>query len=305
MGFPLEKTANAHAARLVRNGADYLYSFRAMATPCEILIETGNEDAAMRAGRAAEAEARRIEQKFTRYRDDSVVGRINTSGGKDVEVDAETADLLSFAANCHEVSDGLFDITSGVLRRIWRFDGSDNLPDRTQIAAIREHIGWDKVHWEPPVLRLPEGMEIDFGGIGKEYAVDRALAAAVRETDAPLLVNFGGDLCVPGPRGGGRRWSVAIESVDRDGDVAGMLEISSGALATSGDARRFLLKDGVRYSHILDPRTGQPVKDAPRSVTVAAATCIEAGTIATLAMLHGRKAEKFLKREGVRAWCIR
>ena len=77
------------------------------------------------------------------------------------------------------------------------------------------------------------------------------------------------------------------------------------ALATSGDARRFLLKHGVRYSHILDPRTGWPVKDPPRSVTVAAATCLEAGMMATLAMLQGREAEAFLEREKVRAWCIR
>ena len=305
MGLPLERSHGEPAADLVRSGADYLYTFRAMATPCEIRIETDNAAIAARAGRATEAEARRIEQKFSRYRDDSVVGRINNSGGKEIEVDAETAHLLDFASHCHAVSGGRFDITSGVLRRIWRFDGSDNVPDRAQIAALRKHIGWDKVSWEAPLLRLPNGMEIDLGGIGKEYAVDRALAAAVEKTGAPLLVNFGGDLRVSGPRKGGRRWSVAIESVDRDGEIAGMLEISSGALATSGDARRFLLKDGVRYSHILDPRTGSPVKDTPRSVTVAAPTCIEAGTIATLAMLHGRKAEKFLKRERVRAWCIR
>ena len=84
-----------------------------------------------------------------------------------------------------------------------------------------------------------------------------------------------------------------------------LLEIASGALATSGDARRFLLKDGVRYSHILDPRSGWPVEDPPRSVTVAAGTCLEAGMMATLAMLQGREAEAFLEREKVRAWCIR
>ena len=84
-----------------------------------------------------------------------------------------------------------------------------------------------------------------------------------------------------------------------------MLELADGALATSGDARRFLLKDGVRYSHILNPQTGWPVAHVPRSVTVAAATCVEAGMTATLAMLQGKKAEAFLRREGARAWCIR
>ncbi len=295
----------AAAADPERAGTDYLHIFRAMATPCEVRVETDDAGTAARAGAAVEAEARRIEQKFSRYRDDSVVGRINNSAGKEIEVDSETAQLLDFAAHCYDISDGLFDITSGALRRIWRFDGSDNVPGRNEIKAMHALVGWNKVRWRAPLFRLPAGMEIDLGGIGKEYAVDRALAAARSQTEAPVLVNFGGDLCVSGPRKGGRRWSVAIESVDQTGEIAAMLEISTGALATSGDARRFLLKDGIRYSHILDPRNCRPVKDAPRSVTVAGDTCLEAGTIATLAMLQGRKAEKFLKREGVRAWCIR
>ena len=145
------------------------------------------------------------------------------------------------------------------------------------------------------MIALRKGMEIDLGGLGKEYAVDRALAAIRAVTSAPALVNFGGDLRVSGPRKSGARWNVAIESVERSGDMAGLVELANGALATSGDFRRFLLKDGVRYSHILDPRIARPVADPPRSVTVAAATCIEAGMIATLAMLQGRRAEKFLK----------
>ena len=159
---------------LERAGTDFVYSFRAMATPCEVRIETDDADTAARAGKAAEDEALRIERKFTRYRDDSVVGRINASGGRDIEVDPETEQLLDFADHCHAISNGQFDITSGVLRRIWRFDGSDRLPSEADIKAIRKSIGWSKVRWIAPRLRLPAGMEIDLGGIGKEYAVDRA-----------------------------------------------------------------------------------------------------------------------------------
>ncbi len=290
---------------MTRTGNDFLYTFHAMATPCEVRLESEDAALAQEVAHAVESEARRIEQKFSRYKSDSVVGRINASGGKELQVDAETAHLLDFARNCFEISDGLFDITSGVLRRIWRFDGSDNIPSDAEIKQIRTLIGWEKVSWRAPAIRLPAGMEIDFGGLGKEYAVDRALAAACEITDLPVLVNFGGDLCVSGPRKSGARWKVAIESVDRGGEAAGLLELSDGALATSGDARRFLLKDGVRYGHILNPRTGRPVEHAPRSVTVAAQTCVEAGLTATLAVLQGKRAESFLKREGVRAWCIR
>ncbi len=148
-------------------------------------------------------------------------------------------------------------------------------------------------------------MEIDFGGIGKEYAVDRALALAESYTRAPVMVNLGGDLRVSGPRRDGTPWYVAIEDVDRAGAAAGLLELSSGALATSGDAYRYLLKSGVRYGHVLNPRTGWPITDAPRSVTVHAATCTEAGLLAKLALLRGAGAEEFLKSEKVRAWCVR
>ena len=276
-----------------------------MATPCDVRLDADDSAIAEEAGRVAEAEARRIEEKFSRYLADSVVGRINASEGREIEVDAETADLLDFAAHCFEISGGLFDITSGVLRRIWRFDGSDRVPSDAEIKSLRPFIGWKKVSWRRPVIRLPKGMEIDLGGLGKEYAVDGAMRLVRGVTDLPALVNFGGDLCVSGLRRNGARWKVAIESVDQKDRMAGMLEIASGAIATSGDARRFLIKDGVRYSHILNSRTGRSVTNAPRSVTVAAATCVEAGMIATLAMLQGRRAEAFLKRERAKAWCIR
>lgn len=148
-------------------------------------------------------------------------------------------------------------------------------------------------------------MEIDLGGIGKEYAVDLVVAKVVAENRVPVLVNFGGDLRVSGPRADGARWRVAIELVANERERDGVLEIADGALATSGDARRFLLKDGVRYSHILDPRTGWPVCDPPRSITVAAPTCLEAGILATMAMLQGREAETFLEHHGTAAWVAR
>ncbi len=290
---------------LTQSGRDTLYVFQAMATPCEVRLETLNFTLAEHVARVVETETRRIEQKFSRYRADSVISRINAVAGAPVEVDAETAMLLDFADQCHRLSDGLFDITSGALRRVWRFDGSDSVPDAAEVKAVLPQIGWNKVKWQAPLLTLTEGMEIDFGGLAKEYAVDRAIALAGQVTKIPTLINFGGDLCVSGPRADGSRWKVAIESVDQSGGMAAMLELSQGALATSGDARRFLLKDGVRYGHILNPKTGWPIAQAPRSVTVAAATCVEAGMTATMTILQGKHAERFLKREGVKAWCIR
>ena len=305
VSMAIDRRDAASSSRLEPVASGYVYHFACMASPCEVRMETLDESLALHLGEIAEREARRIEAKYSRYRDDSVLSRINASGGRPVDLDEETAGLVDFADQCWKISGGRFDITSGVLRRVWRFDGSDRVPTREEVRALKPLIGWSKVVWRAPDLILPEGMELDFGGLGKEYAVDRALMLIANESDTPALVNFGGDLRVSGPRRAGGRWRAAIESASAPGQSEGVIEIAAGALTTSGDARRFLLKDGVRYSHILDPRTGWPVKDPPHSVTVAAPTCIEAGFLSTLAMLHGRKAEAFLKAEGVKAWWMR
>jgi thiamine biosynthesis lipoprotein len=123
------------------------------------------------------------------------------------------------------------------------------------------------------------------------------------ESDLPALVNFGGDLRTTRAKAQ-TRWAVAIESMDPAKASGGLLQIGEGAIASSGDAKRFLLREGKRYSHILDPRTGWPVENPPRSVTVAARTCVQAGTLSTLAMLLGTQAEAFLKAEQAEAWVL-
>jgi thiamine biosynthesis lipoprotein len=276
--------------------------FVAMASPCEILLDSTDVALAERIGRLAAAEAWRIEQKFSRYRPDSVVSRINSADGQPVSLDRETAALLDYARNCYELSDGMFDITAGVLRRAWRFDGSDRIPDAAQVAALLPCIGFQRLIWHNPTLVLPAGMELDFGGIGKEYAVDRALALIREETRLPVLVNFGGDLCASDRPSTGP-WQVGIEQANEPGVASMLLDLSKGALATSGDTRRFLERDGIRYSHILDPHTGWPVAGAPGSVTVAAGTCTEAGLLATLALLKGAGARQLLEESGVQFWC--
>lgn len=283
----------------------FQYSFRAMGSPCDIRIDCDDGELATRVGEIAELEAFRIEYKYSRYRQDSYLSKLNATAGDAIMVDEETAALLEYAAHCYEISDGMFDITSGVLRQLWQFDRTDRIPEMASIRKLLPFIGWHKVAWNDSVLNLPKGMEIDLGGLGKEYAVDSAILKVKALTSAPVLINFGGDLRVTGPRANGKRWRIALDCVDANGGTEGMLELASGALTTSGDAERFLEKDGVRYSHILNARTGWPVKNPPRSVTVAARTCMEAGVLSTLAMLKGRNAEAFLKREAIQSWVIR
>jgi len=277
--------------------------FLAMGCPCEILVAGSDARSAEALARQGMEEAWRIERKFSRYRADSVLAALNAGGGRPVPIDAETARLLDYAAHCHELSNGLFDITSGVLRRAWSFDGSDRVPDAARIEALRPLIGFERLQRAADALTVPAGMEIDLGGLAKEYAVDRALEA-LQGAGPPVLVNFGGDLRASAPPGE-KPWQVGVEGLARVGEPAMVLELTRGALATSGDTHRFVEKAGRRYGHILDPRTGWPVQGAPRSVTVAAASCVEAGTLATIALLQGDGAEAFLDDLQVRYWCLR
>ena len=290
---------------LKRKGQYWQGNFRAMASPCEILLEVERQDEAHLLCEMAEVEALRIEAKFSRYRDDNIVYRLNSGAGNRIRVDDETADLLDFAHRCHEISGGRFDVTSGVLRRVWKFDGSDHVPSRKQAKALLPLVGWSKIQWQRPEILVPVGMEIDLGGLGKEYAVDRVATMLADRSELPALVNFGGDLRAVGPRPSQGAWQVGVE-LPGSLDTAGLqLDLGVGALATSGDARRFLERDGVRYPHILNPRTGWPVMRAPRSVTVLGDTCTEAGLLATLAMLQGDGAEDFLAEQDVKNWVVR
>lgn len=278
-----------------------------MASPCELLIETQDPLFANHLTSLAYKESQRIEQKFSRYLPNNLMAKINHSMGKAVTIDDETFRLLEFANSCFELSDGMFDITSGVLRKAWKFDGSDNLPTPDSVKVLMPHIGWQKVKYAQSSITLAKGMELDFGGIGKEYAVDCvAKLCAESAPTTSIVVNFGGDIQVTRPRQNKQPWHIGIESPeDGDKNPAKILKIISGGLATSGDARRYLLKNGKRYSHVLNPETGYPIENAARSVTVAAPHCIQAGLLATLALLQGAKAESFLHEQGIKYWCYR
>lgn len=294
---------NEETAFTVARHGDYCVGrFTAMASPCEVLVAGADLETARRLTRLAVGEARRIEQKFSRYRDDNIVAAINRAAGQPVAIDSEVHRLLAYADTCYKLSGGKFDITSGVLRRVWKFDGSDRVPAPGDVAALLPRVGWQKVRWNEQEIMLPVGMELDFGGIGKEYAVDRTLLLLTGTHPGNLLVNFGGDLATNGALHGGREWTIGVEAPG--GGVAKVLKIRAGAMTTSGDARRFLIRDGVRYGHILDPRTGWPVPAAPRSVTVVGRSCLEAGTLSTLAILEGAGAEKFLQDQGVQYWIL-
>jgi thiamine biosynthesis lipoprotein len=237
--------------------------------------------------------------KYSRYRADSIVSRINAAAGGDepVEVDAETASLLDFADKLHAFSDGLFDITSGVLRRVWDFRAG-RVPDEAALQALLPLIGWSQVSWHRQRIRLPRaGMELDFGGFGKEYAADRAMAILAGAGLRHGFVNLGGDIRVLGPRADGSAWRFGIQHPRQSEGTIASVDMGEGALASSGDYERFFELGGRRYCHILDPRTGWPVSSWA-SVSVTAPACVAAGALSTIAMLKGPQALEFLATQG-------
>lgn len=269
-------------------------AFDAMASRCEIRLAAPDAHTAELLSRQAVAEVRRIEEKYSRYRPDSIVSRVNAAAGREpVACDRETMGLMGYAAALFGASEGLFDITSGVLRKAWDFR-RPSVPTAAVLEPLLSLVGWHNVACEGEEVYLRQaGMEIDFGGFGKEYAADRAAALLIEAGVRHGYVNLGGDMRFIGPRLDGRPWSIGIQD-PRDPDaVVASIPISQGALATSGDYERYFELDGQRYCHILDPRTGMPVRHW-RSVSVMAPMAIAAGSCSTIAMLKQQGGLNFL-----------
>ncbi len=279
----------------------FKFPFRAMGSPCEIQLYARDDSAARRIAHLAIADAERLEARYSRYRDDSLLSAINrvAAAGGIIDVDDETASLLNYADTCHQQSDGLFDITSGLLRQAWNFK-SGILPEDEQIRQLLDRIGWNKVRWSPPTIGFEPGMELDLGGIVKEYAADH-LATLCRNAGARHgLVNLGGDIRVIGPHPDGSPWRIGIQHPRKPGiEPIETIALHQGGVASSGDYERCITVDGVRYGHILNPKTGWPVRHMA-AVTVVGDFCVVAGSASTIAMLKQQDGPAWLESLGLR-----
>jgi thiamine biosynthesis lipoprotein len=198
-------------------------------------------------------------------------------------LDTETRSLFNHALTCYEQSNGLFDITSGILRQVWDFK-SGRVPDQSEIDKLLPLIGFHKLNFRKSRLYMPQGSEIDFGGIVKEYAADSVARLARSRGIESGLVNLGGDFAVIGPLPENRPWPVGIIHPSGGKMLMARLKIGAGGLASSGDYERSFVHEGKRYSHILNPKTGWPC-DGLRAVSVCSDLCTLAGSAATIAMV--------------------
>ncbi len=271
-----------------------------MGSPCAAQLYANTRKKAKQAANILIADVQRLETIYSRFRDDSFLSGINRVAAKGgaITVDKETAGLLDYAATCYRESDGLFDITSGILRRAWNFK-SNNLPSEETVQSLLNRVGWDKLRWQSPVLEFPvSGMEIDFGGIVKEYAVDRAAALCWDAGIRHGMVNLGGDIKIIGPHVDGSPWRVGIRHPRCQDGILQTLEMLTGALASSGDYERCIELNGMRYGHVLNPKTGWPVKRMA-TVSVIGDFCVIAGSASTIGMLKEDKGPDWLGELGL------
>ncbi|MEO6001974.1 MAG: FAD:protein FMN transferase [Opitutus sp.] len=265
--------------------------FHAMGTPCGIQYVCDDEARAQVFARAAQSWVEAFEAKYSRYRDDSLISRINAAAGREwVPVDPDMEQLLRLCDTLHFVTQGILDPTALPLLRLWNYKiDHPVLPTEAEVVAGKALVGWSKVQRAPGKIFLPQvGMALDFGGFGKEYAVDIVAQIAVDHGITNVLVDFGHDLRALGKPPGRPAWHIGLENPKQPGVSAGSVALTgSRGIASSGDYLRRFTFGGKRYGHIVDPRTGRPVANGCVQVTAISGTCLHAGVLSTTAFVLG------------------
>ena len=266
-------------------------AFKALGTLCEIQYACeGGDGPAAEFERAAVAWVERFEARYSRFRPDSLVSRINEAAGRDwVEITEEDDALLKLCETLQFMTQGILDPTALPLIRLWNWKADPPvIPTAEAIAEARKKVGWAKVRREPGRIFLPvPGMALDFGGFGKEYAVDVVAQIALNQGIRDVLVDFGHDLRGIGAAPGKPAWHIGLEDPRNPGTAWASVALRDRGIASSGDYIRRFVVEGRRYGHIIDPRTGWPVANGCLQATVIAGTCLQAGILSTTAFLLG------------------
>lgn len=295
------RTAFSPAAAVAEGGSALRrLEFRALGTHCQVQYVPAAVGA-VDFERAAVDWVARFEARYSRFRPDSIVSRVNLAAGVSwADVDAETEELLDVCDALYRMSGGILDVTAGPLVRLWDYRlPRHELPDDAGVEAARNLVGWTKVERSPGRIFLPRaGMSLDFGGWGKEWAVDAVAQLAVEHGIRQAMVDFGHDIRCVGTPPGRPAWHVGLENPDEPGAYQGSVGLAAGqGIASSGDYLRGFVHQGRRYGHIVDPRTGRPVAHGARQVTVVAPTCFQAGLLSTVAFVLGPESgREFVQR---------
>ena len=257
-----------------------------MGTMARIVVYAGSHDGAAAATRAAFERIRELDSTLSDYQPESELNRVShQSGGSPVKISPDLFRVLSAAQNLAVRSNGAFDVTVGPVIRLWRRARRQRaLPEADRIVSALDVTGfrWLSLDTKQQTALLAKpGMLLDVGGIAKGFAADEALKTLKRAGIEHALVALGGDIAVGNPPPGKKGWSIEIASLNLAGaPKPPPLFLHNAAVSTSGDAEQFVELGGIRYSHIIDPRTGKALTGR-RSVTVVAAHGIDSDALAT------------------------
>ena len=273
-----------------------------MATPCRIKLYAADEEEALKAKTAAYAEIAAIDEAMNDYTPISEISRLSRSSGEGpVRVSDRLYDVLEASLRYSRLTDGAFDITVGPVVQLWRrARGTKRLPEREELNVELGRVGWRKLTLDPAArsARLDTAwMALDVGGIAKGYACDRALAVLKQHGITRAMVDTGGGMALGDPPPGKAGWSIQLADTDE------VLLLANCGVATSGDWERFVVIDGVRYSHIVDPRTGLGLTNRAL-VAVVAPTGMAADALTKGVMIPGpERGMKLIESlPGTHAW---
>ena len=265
-------------------------AFRALGTNCAIQFRLADQKRALEFVAEALGWLGAFEAKFSRFKPDSLVSRINQAAGREwVNVDAEMETMLDLADAMHGLTNGVMDAATLPLVLLWDWKVvHEHLPDASAVARAVSLSQWKDVQRKRGKIFLPrEGMGLDFGGFGKEYAVDQVIGIAKKFGITDALVDLGRDIFAIGGNGVHPFWHVGIQDGVKTDKCVGGLAVSGFAVCASGDYARRFEHQGVRYGHILDRRTGWPVRHGLRAVTAIAPSCLLAGIYSTTVFVLG------------------
>lgn len=246
-------------------------------------------------------EITRIENLISDWIPESQVSKINKNAGiQPVKVDKELLDLTQRALHFSELTNGAFDISFAAAERIWKFDGSmKQVPSADEVRESVKKIGYKNiiVNYQDSTIFLKfPGMKIGFGATGKGYAADKTKELMISKGVQAGIINASGDLNTWGKQPDGSDWIIGITNPMKNEDLFALFELSGTAVVTSGNYEKYIMLDGKRYSHIIDPRTGYPSAGVS-SVTVFADSAEIANGFSTAIMVLGKKAGlKLLKK---------
>ncbi len=248
-----------------------------MGTTIEISIYPSDEKALEEAFN----EIKKVDKLMSTYKEDSEVSSLNRQG--EMEVSSETLEVIKKALEFSRITKGAFDITCKPLINLWKKARKEmKVPGEEEINKALSLVGYEKIILKGNLVSFKEkGMQIDLGGIAKGYAVDKAIEVLKKKGIKRALVNAGGDLYALGESPKRGKWQIGIQDPRNQDKIFLVIKIKDKGVATSGDYRRYFTIEGKRYSHIVNPKTGQTVEDVPRSVPIVAPEATTADALDT------------------------